>query len=140
MRTHARWLFGTAATFNALVGLALLFARRSLGAALKLDPIVGTNVAIANLCGAFIVLFGVVYALVALDPVRYRAFVPVSVAGKLVAVVAVAIPWLAGTIDATLPLLVGGDLVFAGLFAHFLRRHAAGSTAQAPHPFGALDR
>jgi hypothetical protein len=125
MRVHARLLFGAAAAFNLAVGLALLFARGALSRVLKLDPIVGTHVVLANMCGTFIVLFGVAYALVARDPLKYRAYVPLGAAGKLLAVVAVVVPWTLGTIDATIPSLTAGDLVFALLFVHFLWRHSA---------------
>ena len=125
MRGHARWLFGCAAAFNLLVGLAVLFARGLLVPALKLAPIEGTQVVFANLCGAFIALFGVAYALIARDPVGYRPYIGLGAAGKLFAIVVVALPWMQGTIDARIPMLTGGDLVFAALFIAFLRRYPA---------------
>ena len=125
MRSHARWLFGCAAAFNLVVGLALLFARGVVVSMLKLDPIVGTHVVLANLCGMFIVLFGVAYALVARDPITYRPYIAFGAAGKLLAIAAAVVPWIAGTIDAHIPLLTGGDLVFAALFLAFLRRYPA---------------
>lgn len=122
MKTYARWLFGLAAAFNAAVGLALLFARPMLGPLLGLAPITGSNIAIVNVAGGLIVLFAYAYLRVALDPVRFRSFIGLAVIGKLIAVVGVVTPWLVGAIDARLPGLVGGDLVFAVLFADYLRR------------------
>ena len=120
MRAYARWLFGLAAAFNLLIGLALLFLRTLLSSLLHLGPIAGTNVVLANLTGMFVALFGCAYAMVALDPVEYRAFVPLGAIGKLLAVVCVFIPWFMGVIPGILPSLVVGDFVFAILFLVFM--------------------
>ena len=59
MRTYARWLFGTAAFFNLLVGFNLLFLRYWLQTPLlPLDPIGGTNLVLANLAGLLVASFG----------------------------------------------------------------------------------
>ena len=60
--------------------------------------------------------------MIALDPVRYRVFIPLSIVGKLSAVVCISAPWLAGKIPATLPMLGSGDLIFAALFLVYLIR------------------
>ena len=122
MKTYAHWLFGLAAAFNALVGLAMLLGRPLLGPMLGLAPLVGTNIAIANLAAGLILTFAYAYLRVAMDPVRFRPFIGLAVIGKLLAVACVVWPWLAGDIDARLPRLVAGDFVFALLFADYLRR------------------
>ncbi len=72
--------------------------------------------------GLFIATFGYAYLRIAQDPRRYRPFIELGAIGKLLAVAAVAWPWLAGDIGWRLPLLVSADLVFALLFIDFLRR------------------
>jgi len=57
-----------------------------------------------------------------MDPVRFRPFIGLSAFGKLAAAIGVALPWLAGAIDARLPALDGGDVIFAALFLDYLRR------------------
>lgn len=120
----ARWLFGVAAAFNFSVGLGLLFLRAWLAPILRLDQVEGANLVFVNIVGGLIVVFGYAYVLVARDPVRYRPYIPLGVLGKLVAVVAVLIPWFAGQVFWTLPMLASVDVVFAVLFLLFLRRTA----------------
>ena len=62
------------------------------------------------------------FLLIARDPVRYRPYVSLGIIGKLLVVVAVFTPWLTGAIGWRVPALAGADLVFAALFADFLRR------------------
>jgi hypothetical protein len=119
---YAAALFGTAAAFNAAVAAALLFARPQLAAALGLEPIDGSDVVVANLAGALVGLFGYAYLRLALNPLRYRVYAELGAIGKLLAVAAAVVPWLQGVIDWRLPLLAGGDLVFALLFIDWLRR------------------
>ena len=122
MDAYARRLFGTAAFFNLLVAVILLLVRPLLAPALPLDPIAGTNVVLLYMTAFLIATFGYAYLRVALDPRRFRPFVELGVVGKLLAVAAATGPWLAGEIGWQVPLLVGGDLVFALLFLDFLRR------------------
>jgi len=122
VRAYGRWLFGIAAAFNILVGLSLLFLRPFLWPLLHLDPIAGTNVVMANLTGMFVALFGYAYALIAFNPVEYRAYISLGATGKLLALVCVLVPWFTGLITATLPAAVCADFVFAILFLDFLRR------------------
>jgi hypothetical protein len=124
MKTYARWLFGIAGVFNLVVGGALLFARPWLIAILRLDPAGGSNLVLANLAGMFVALFGYAYLRIAADPLKYRLYIHLGAAGKLLAVICVIPPWLTGAIPATLPVLVTADLVFALLFLDFLRRLA----------------
>jgi hypothetical protein len=125
LRRYAAVLFGLAAAFNAAVGLALLFARPLVGPALGLDPIVGTNLVLLSLSAGLIVFFAWIYLLIALDPAKQRPVIPLMAVGKLVGFASVAWPWLAGAVDARLPALAAGDLVFALLFFDYLRRPRA---------------
>jgi hypothetical protein len=122
MKLSAPWLFGAAAAFNFAVGFALLALRPWAGPLLHLDPIAGTNLVLVNLTGGFILLFAYGYARIALDPVGWRPLIGLSAIGKAMAAAAVILPWAMGQISAVLPSLVGGDVVFAGLFAVFLRQ------------------
>ena len=122
MKTYGRWLFGVAAAFNTLVGLGFLSARAQLDPILGLTVAGGTNVVFVDLCAGFIILFGYAYLRAAIDPVRFRPFIGLGVIGKLMAVAVVLGLFAAHVIDARLPLLVGGDLVFALPFADYLRR------------------
>src|SRR5437899_7482774 len=52
--SHARKLFGTAALFNFLVALALLFLRPQLGPLVRLDPVTGTNLVFVYLAAGLV--------------------------------------------------------------------------------------
>ena len=125
MRLSAKWLFGAAAGFNAVVGLGLLFARRDMAAALRLDPIEGSNLLLLYLTAGFILLFGYGYARVAADPAAWRPFIPFSAIGKTMAVASMLACWLEGQVAWVVPALGVGDLVFAGLFLVWLRQNPA---------------
>lgn len=125
MQTYARWLFGAAAAFNILLCLALVFLRPLLQQRLGIDPAEGVNLVLGNLAGLLAGLLGVIYALIARDPARYRPIIILAAIGKLLAVVTVLTPWLRGEISATLPMLVAGDAVFAALFLDYVRRMRA---------------
>jgi hypothetical protein len=122
MKTYARWLFGVAASFNAAVGLFVLFGPNLFAQLAHLDPIAGTNRLLAALTGGFIALFGYAYARIALDPVRFRPFIGFGAIGKLSAVAIMSALWLTGIIGPVVPALGSGDLVFAALFLDYLRR------------------
>ena len=122
MESYARRLFGTAAFFNVVVALALLFLRPVLGPLVGLDPVAGTNRVFLYMTAFLIGTFGYAYLRIAGDPHRFRPFIELGTIGKLLAVTAVTWPWLMGEIRWQLPLIVGGDAVFALLFLDFLRR------------------
>jgi hypothetical protein len=125
MKTYARWLFGTAALFNISIALNLLVLRYWVVSPLMpLDPIRGTNVLFANFSGAFVGLFGIVYVLIAIDPAKYRLYIPLGAVGKLLAVACAAAAWLMGAVPWQMPATTGVDLVYAVLFFDYLRRTA----------------
>ena len=120
--SYARILFGIAAFANVAVALALLFLRPSFGPLIGLAPIAGTNLVFLYLTAFLIATFGYAYARIAQDPRRFRPFIELGAIGKLLAVAASTVPWLAGEIGWQIPFVLGGDLVFALLFIDFLRR------------------
>ena len=123
MKIYARWLFGTAAFFNLLVGFNLVVLRYWVQTPLlHLDPISGTNLVLANLAGLLVGSFGYAYARVAADPVKFRPYIHLGAIGKLLALAGVVWPWWIGAVSWTLPALVSVDLIYAILFLDFLRR------------------
>jgi hypothetical protein len=122
MESYARRLFGVAACANFLFAFVLLFLRPVLARLLDLDPVAGTNRVFVYLTATLVGAFGYSYLRVAGDPRRFRPFIELGALGKLLAVTATTVPWLAGEIGWRLPFLIGGDLVFALLFIDYLRR------------------
>lgn len=125
MKTYARWLFGTAAIFNIVLGLAVIFARPLMAAKLGIEPAEGVNLVFANLAGLLAAMIGVVYWMIGREPERYRPLILLSAVGKTLAVALVMIPFGRGEIGGALPLLVMGDLIYATLFLDYLRRSKA---------------
>jgi len=125
MSTYARCLFGVAAAANLLVAAAMSLGQRWFVTVLGLDPIIGTSVVLVDLAAVLIAAFGYGYARIALDPVRYRPLIALGAWGKLAAVATVLVGALAIPHLWRLFALIGGDLVFAALFLHYLSRASA---------------
>jgi len=116
-------MFRSAAIFNLLAGLPILFAGRQMAALMGIDGVQETLV-FTQLTGLAIIGFGWGYWRAAADPDRNRTIIVLGLALKL-GVVAVAVGnWLAGTINAFLPALASGDVVYAWLFWLHLRSSA----------------
>jgi len=122
MVQYARWLFGISALVNFSVSALLLLLSDASARQLALDPIIGTNMVLCNFAALVIGLFGYAYLRIAMDPLKFRPFVQLGVAGKLLAFVSAALPWLMGAIPSTLALLVSADVIFAALFIDYLWR------------------
>ena len=91
---------------------------------LKLAPAEGSNRVMLNICGMLILTFGYAYYMAGRDPVRYRPYILLGAIGKLLVVI-VALPVvITGGQGYLLGWAALGDLVFAGLFLDYLRRHA----------------
>ena len=119
------WLFGLGAAWNLVIGLSVLLAPLF---SLRLlyghepsadDPLL----AILNRDFAFCVLiFGVGYGIVALDPSRNHGLIWLGIIGKLGVVATLGQRWLTGVATAWVLPAAAGDFVFAALFACFLWR------------------
>lgn len=122
MRAWGVVLFGTAGLFNLAVAAALAFDRARFVRLVGLDPITGSNVALAWLAASLIAAFGYAYLRVAQDPVRFRPYVHLGALGKLLVFGALVWAWREGHAPWKLPALGAADLVYALLFVAWLRR------------------
>lgn len=120
--TYARWLFGSAALVNFVVGLGLLLLHPFFATLLHLDPAHGTNLFFYNFSVCLVALFGYGYLRLADDPAKYRPYIPFSVMGKSLAVLCMLEAWAVGAISWLLPALVSIDAIYAALFLDYLRR------------------
>ncbi|UMZ10604.1 hypothetical protein I9018_24400 [Pseudomonas sp. MPFS] len=125
MLKYARWLFGSAALFNALVAASVLFLEQMLRPLLGLEVATGSNLVMRDLAMALVAAFGVAYLCVALDPRRFRPYIVLGVLGKCLVLVCVFGHWLASHIGWQLPTLALGDAIYSLLFLQFLRRYPA---------------
>ena len=101
--------FGAAALFNFVIGALGL-----------INPAADTNARIISL---LVFCFGLVYALMARDPLRFAPALWAGIIGKLGVVAMLGPPnWQAGG-DPVLGTVVAGDLLFALGFAAFLWRY-----------------
>ncbi|MFO1394567.1 MAG: hypothetical protein U1F09_12455 [Steroidobacteraceae bacterium] len=114
-------LFRAGAVFNALVGVPMLIAWP---VAAGLLGIATPRSVFTDLVGAMVALFGWVYWRIAEDPVGCRSYVLLGIVGKLTFVVVIYANFALGRAPAGLAALVTADLVFAVLFARWLRRTA----------------
>ncbi|MCA8901145.1 MAG: hypothetical protein KDA53_07820 [Hyphomonas sp.] len=114
--------FWGAAAYHWLVGIPLY-----LSPALMVDTVGGSvaasDMALMKIIGALLVCFGIVYAIVAHDPARFRPILWAGVIGKLGVALVFARDWLLGTIPwPTIALsLVDMSLVVIFLFFIFRR-------------------
>jgi predicted permease len=116
MRASSLFLF--AAAFNFVVGGALLFGYPAFAPMLGIE---GPPTVFFHVAMGIVLVFGYVYWRIARDPVKYRPYVVLGVMGKMVFVVAIYAHWFAGDASTAMAVLVTGDLVFAALFAQYLR-------------------
>ncbi|MDP1630032.1 MAG: hypothetical protein Q8L66_01270 [Caulobacter sp.] len=119
MRTW-KIVFALAAAFNFLVGLPLLLAPSAFYAALK-QPI-PTDLMSLQTSALLISVFGVGYAMLAVDPVRNRPIAWLGLLGKAPLPVMVWLQVQAGKAAVSAFQLTLVDLVFAVLFAVFILR------------------
>lgn len=114
-------LFRIGAAFNVLVGLPMLVAWPTAAALLGVTT---PRSVYTDLVGAIVAMFGWVYWRIAEDPVGSRSYVLLGIVGKLTFVAVIYANWALGRAPAALAALVTADLVFAILFARWLRRTA----------------
>lgn len=120
-----RTIYLSAALFNWLVGLGLLFALAQLAPLLQLGPVPAVARMFVDLFAVLVCGFGVAYYLLAIDFERYRVLAGLGAVAKLAVVVVVLCYYLAGHIAWPLLALSGGDLVYALIFINTLRRPSA---------------
>ena len=117
-----RVLFALAALFNLAVGVPLVLAPKMAVAGLVETP--PPDFMLAQILGVLISVFGVGYAMVALDPPGNRSIAWLGVIGKLPIPVILWFYVRADLVPARTLLLSLGDLLFAVLFVLFLWRTA----------------
>jgi hypothetical protein len=119
------WLFGISAIANWGAGALLYFRPPLVQGALGIPRLEGMAIVLADFCGLLVALFGFAYACVAYDPARFRPYIPLGIAGKLIAVALVWSASIRGTIGIAPSFLVAADLVFAALFVAYLLKPPA---------------
>jgi hypothetical protein len=118
---YTKTLFFVAAAFNVAVAASLTLGWRFAQNLLQLTPAEGSNHLLLNIAAVLVLTFGYAYFMVGLDPVRYRPYATLGMIGKLL-VVAVALPVIVTSGPGhLLAWLAMGDLLFAILFALFLK-------------------
>ena len=120
MDRHAKILFTIAALFNVSIGLTWLFAMPWFVATINMQPVPNDPVFI-HLSAVVVLTFGWGYWRIAQDPVAHRNIIHLGIAGKTMVVMGMMYDFFTGATNWTLPLLVGGDAIFAMLFANYLR-------------------
>lgn len=110
--------FIAAAAFNFLAGLPLLIAPAEMQAALGVTP--PDDLLFHRFTGLLVACFGVVYAFVAQDLMRYRPLVWLGVVGKAGVVALFTEAWLAGRVPSQAFAVSLGDLAFVAGFLLFL--------------------
>lgn len=129
MSMKPTWLFGLSAAWNLVIGLSILVAPMlSLRLLYGHEPSPDDQLlAMLNRDFAWcVLLFGIGYGIVALDPSRNHSLIWLGILGKLGVVAVLGQRWLTGAATAWVLPAAAGDLVFAALFAWFLwRSHQA---------------
>ena len=114
-------LFNAAAMFNLAAGIPLLVAPGVMAGLLALE-ITPAGTVFMQLTALAIAGFGIIYGLIARDPLRHRPYILLGIALKLAFVGFVCVYWLRGHIGGLLPLLAAGDVIFSILFLRAYRK------------------
>lgn len=119
-------MFWSAAVFNFAVAIALAFFAGPFYelAGFDYQP---TEHIWRYLAALLIGMYGIGYALAAIDAVLNRNLIILGLVGKLFVVILVIALYLAGEIPVGLPLVASGDLIYVLLFSLFLYRTRNGS-------------
>ncbi|MBK5354476.1 hypothetical protein JFU37_18465 [Pseudomonas sp. TH41] len=116
---YSSGLFKIAACFNLLAGLPFLLATTPVASLVGLE-VTPTSMLFIQITMAMVVMFGWAYWMVSVDPARYRPFIGLGLASKIMVVALIGGYWLTGNIPWQLPALASGDIVFAALFWRYL--------------------
>ena len=114
-------LFNAAAMFNLAAGIPLLVAPGVMAGLLALE-ITPAGTLFMQLTALAIAGFGIIYGLIARDPLRHRPYILLGIALKLAFVGFVCVYWLRGHIGGLLPLLAAGDVIVSILFLRAYRK------------------
>tara|TARA_R110000850_G_C9798880_1_gene450166 strand:+ start:215 stop:583 length:369 start_codon:yes stop_codon:yes gene_type:complete len=115
-----RTLFNAAALFNLAAGIPLLVAPGFMAGLFSLE-ITPAGTLFMQLTALAIAGFGIIYGLIARDPLRHRPYILLGVGLKIAFVGFVYAYWLRGHIGGLLPLLAAGDVIFSILFVRAYR-------------------
>lgn len=115
-----RTLFNAAALFNLAAGIPLLVSPGFMAGLLALQ-ITPAGTLFMQLTALAIAGFGVIYGLIARDPLRHRPYILLGVGLKIGFVGFVCTYWFLGHIGTLLPALAAGDVIFSILFLRAYR-------------------
>lgn len=121
MDNYARKLFGAAAIFNFVAGIAFLFAMQQVAQLIGMKP-VPSDLLFVHFGAVLVLTFGWGYWRVSCDPVGNRPIIRLGIVGKSLVVIAGYVDWYAGNVNWPFAALITGDLIFAALFWDYLRR------------------
>ena len=119
---NARSLFTVAAIFNVVVSLGILLEYDLVAPWLGFPQPPAVWIHIIALV---VLVFGYAYWRIAWDPARFREYVMLGILGKLGFVVAIYGHFVLGSATTALAILVSADLLFALLFAAYLKQTPA---------------
>ena len=120
-------LFWVAAFYNWLVGIPMFIAPDL--AMAGFGTAVPEDLSLIRVAGALIFCFGVIWAMVARDPDRYKPIVWTGLFGKLGVGFVFAQDWLHGNVPVSGVITTLGQLVFLVMFIAFLMYHKPGVEA-----------
>lgn len=124
--TFIRRILWISALFN--IGGAVLFAfpASALGqfAGMPVDVPVLYRAFVTLIVLLFVLLFGGMYAWLAMQPVVHRPIVTFAAIGKSSAFVLMLVLWMAGETSLRSVQVITGDLLLAAVYLHWLRRTA----------------
>lgn len=116
-----RTLFNTAALFNLAAGIPLLVAPGFMAGLFSLE-VTPAGTLFMQLTALAIAGFGIIYGLIARDPLRHRPYILLGAGLKIGVVGFVYFYWLRGQIGALFPALAVGDVIFTILFLRAYRK------------------
>lgn len=116
-----RTLFNTAALFNLAAGIPLLVAPGFMAGLFSLE-VTPAGTLFMQLTALAIAGFGIIYGLIARDPLRHRPYILLGAGLKIGVVGFVYFYWLRGHIGALFPALAVGDVIFTILFLRAYRK------------------
>lgn len=123
-----RIFFWVAASYNWLIGIPLFLAP---GAAITgLGTEVPEDLALIRVAGALLFCFGILFAMVARDPDRYKPILWTGVFGKI-GMASIFLPdWVAGNVVPASVIFTFGHIAFCVMFVVFLMNYVPATRQQ----------